>query len=267
MLNILKSDFYKLKKSRAFWICTALCVIFGAMMVFYMQKQLAAAQLSGHDHDLDPLVPLIPHVSGIFMMGNLMSVLGNTPHILIMGVFTAIFVSSEFIYGTMKNTLSRGADRIKVIFSKFIVCSIASLVMLGVYTLATLITGTMVWGFDPQKAATFLGILAMLLTQALLVLSFTTIFVFTSMSMRSNGGAIAVNVICVVLVSLLLSATSSLLGPTVDLGKYWLMGNITTLATISPASGDITHGILVALGWSVAAILAGIGLFKKQDVK
>jgi ABC-type transport system involved in multi-copper enzyme maturation, permease component len=267
MLNILKSDFYKLKKSSAFWICTALCVVFGVMMVFYMQRQLAAAQLPGHDHDLDPLIPLLPHLSGVFMMGNLMSVLGNTPHILIMGVFTAIFVSSEFIFGTMKNTLSRGAERTKVIFSKFIVCSIASLVMLGVYTLATLITGTMVWGFDPQKAATFSGILPMLLTQSILVLSFTMIFVFTSMSMRSNGGAIAVNVICVVLVSLLLSAISSLLGPTVDLGKYWLTNNIATLATISPASGDIIQGIFVALGWSVAAILAGIGLFKTQDVK
>lgn len=267
MLNILKSDFYKLRKSRAFWICTALCVAFGVMMVFYMQRQLAAAQLPGHDHDLDPLLPLLPHLSGVFMMGNLMSVLGNSPHILVMGVFAAIFVSSEFIFGTMKNTLSRGAERVHVIFSKFIVCGFASLVMLGVYTLATLITGTMVWGFDPQKAATFSGILTMLLMQALLVLSFTMIFVFTSMSMRSNGGAIATNVICVVVVSLLLSAISSILGPTVDLGKFWIKDNIAAFATISPVSGDITQGILVAVGWSAAAMLAGIGLFKKQDVK
>jgi ABC-2 type transport system permease protein len=267
MINILKSDFYKLRKSRAFWICTVLCAIFGVMMVFYMKRQFAAAQLPGHDHDLDPLVPLIPHISGVFMMGNLMSVLGNSPHILIMGIFTAIFVSSEFIFGTMKNVLSRGADRINVIFSKFIVCSISSLVMLSVYTLTTLITGTIVWGFDPQKAATSSGIITMLLMQALLVLSFTMIFVFTAMSMRSNGGAIAVNVVYVLLVSLLLSAISSILGPTVNLGKYWLKDNIVALATISPASGDIINGILVALGWGIVAIIAGIVLFKKQDVK
>jgi len=261
MLNILKSEFYKLKKSKAFWVCTALCLIFGIIMIVAMQSGMTMAQQPNHDPDLDSMLELIPLVSGTFMLGYLISMGFNT---IFVGIFVAVFISSEFSYGTMKNTLSRGADRIKVFFIKFLVCGCAALIMQFVFMITVLLAGTIIWGFG---TATFSGMLGMVLTQSLLTLAYTALFTFISMTMRAGGGAIAVNIMCVTMASTLLDAISMLFGGKLNLNNYWIGGAVSKLATITPASGDIIQGIIIATAWGAAAILFGMTLFKKQDVK
>ena len=210
------------------------------------------------------MLELASKTSGIWGLQYLLPMGFN---ITFVGVFVAIFVSFEFSFGTMKNTLSRGADRIKVFFSKFIVCGSASLVMLFAFILSLLATGTIIWGFDPSGSATLTGIIGMVLLQSLLIVAFTALFVFVSMTMRSNGGAIATNIICVTMASTLLGAISMLFGGSIDLSHYWLSYSVSTLATLAPATSDVVHGILVALGWGIASLSLGTVLFKKQDVK
>lgn len=264
MRNLLTSDFYKLKKSKAFWICAALCLICGVVMVVSMQTAMHMAQQPIHDPDLDSMLEMIPHAGGAWITGNLMGTGFTTVFI---GIFVAIFLSSEFSFGTMKNTLSRGADRAKVFLSKFIVCGCASLVMLFMFILTSLITGSIIWGFDPNGIVTLSGMLGMVLTQSLLTIAYVALFTFISMSMRGAGGAIATNIVCVTMASTLLSAISMLFGGKIDLSNYWIGGAVSKLATITPASGDITLGIVIALVWGIASMLIGTTLFKKQDVK
>lgn len=261
MLNILKSEFYKLKKSKTFWVCIALSLIFAIIMIVAMQTSMSMALLPNHDPDLDSMLEIIPLASGTYMLGYLLSMGFNTVFV---GIFVAIFISSEFSCGTMKNTLSRGADRKKVFLSKFLVCGCAALIMQFVFMITALFAGTIVWGFG---TATFSGMLGMILTQSLLTLAYTALFTFISMSMRSNGGAIATNIMCVTMASTLFSAISMLFGGRIDLGNYWIGGAVSKLATVTPASGDIVQGIIIAVIWTVAAIMIGTTLFQKQDVK
>jgi len=266
MLNILKSDFYKLKKNKAFWICTILCVVFAVFMVTAMQVGMnrALANPYSGDPEMIQMAEMAENISGVSALQQFLPMGFN---IIFIGVFIAIFVSSEFGYGTMKNTLSRGAERTKVFFSKFIVCSCAALVMLLAFIGAMLTAGSIAWGFDPNGVATFSNMFGMIALQSLLILAYTALFVFISMALRGTGGAIATNIICVTMASTLLGAVSMLFSGAVDLSDYWLEWSLSKFAVLSPPSGDVIQGIFIALGWGVASIAVGTTLFKKIDVK
>lgn len=266
MLNILKSDFYKLKKSKAFWICTLLCIAFAVLMVTALQVGInrTLATPNPYDPEYTSMLEMSKQTSGIWALQYFLPMGFN---IVFVGVFVAIFVSSEFGFGTMKNTLSRGAERIKVFFSKFVVCSCAALVMLCAFIIAMLTAGSIFWGFDPNGIVTFSGMLGMIALQSMLIIAFTALFVFISMTMRSGGGAIATNIICVTMASTLLGAISMLFGGSINLSDYWLSWGVSKLATLAPASGDVIQGVLIALGWGIVSLVVGTTLFKKIDVK
>jgi ABC-2 type transport system permease protein len=258
MLNILKSDFYKLKKSRTFWICALMCVLISVFLVAAIRQYLILGNPRVSEQEL---ADMREESSAIWALEYLLT-MGF--HLIISGAFTAVFISSEFRYGTMKNALSRGAARIKIFFSKFAVCSIASLVMLFAFMLTLLAAGTVAWGFGTAELP---GLISMMALQSLMVLAYTALFAFISMNLRSNGAAIAVNIICVTMVSLLFFVISMLFGDTIILSDYWLEEAVSILATTTPAPGDVIRGILIALGWGTASLTVGTVLFKKRDVK
>ena len=261
MRNILKSDFYKLKKSKAFWICSLLCIAIAVMMVVAMQAGLSRASSMRDQREAAQFTALADNASGVFALEQFLPMGFN---LIFIGVFVAIFVSSEFGSGTMKNTLSRGAERLKVFFSKFIVCSVAALIMLFLFIAALLAVGSILWGFG---TATFAGMLGLILLQSLMVIAFTALFVFISMTLRGTGGAIATNIICVTMMSTLLGAISMLFGDSISLGDYWLDWGVSQFAVLSPPSGDIIQGLLIAFGWGIVSLVVGTTLFKKIDVK
>ena len=266
MLNILKSDFYKLKKSKAFWICTTLCVVFGvfAVVAFQANIQRDLKFQNPADHDYVQALELTKHTSAVWGLEQFLPMNFNT---LIVGVFISIFVTSEFSYGTMKNTLSRGAHRVKVFFSKIIVCGAAAIVMQVLFLSALLAAGSTVWGFDPQSISTTGSIIRVLLLQILVIIAFTTLFTFVSTAIRSNGGSIATNILCATMISTFFNALNILFNYKIVINDYWIGGVVSKLATFTPASGDILHGILVILAWGAASVLVGTALFKKLDVK
>ena len=264
MFNLIKSDFYKMKKSRAFWVCTVICCLFGLMVVFATNQGVALAKLPGADGDLKTFLDKEPFLGGAWIIGDSLS---QGLHAMLFAIFTAIFVSAEFQFGTMKNTVSRGADRVKVYCSKVLVCSSASLIMLFGYMAACGLSGTALWGWDPNQAVNPAALAGVLLAQAVLTVAYTSFFVFISMVIRSSGGAIAVNVLSVLVGSTIINAVSMLFGSPVDLTQFWIGGAVSSLGTITPAAGLITKGLAVGLVYAAAAFLVGSSLFRKQDIK
>ena len=266
MLNILKSDFYKLKKSRAFWIFVALSLIAGAVVVvaFHTELQHDLAINNPGDHDYVQALATSKLASAVWGLDQFLSMNFNT---LIVGVFISIFVTSEFVYGTMKNALSRGADRVKVFCSKLVVCGTAAVIMQVLFIAGLFVAGTLVWGFDPNHISTAGSLLRVLLSQILVILSFTVLFTSIATAIRSNGGSIATNIICATMISTFFSAFNVFFNYKIVVNDYWIGGVVSKLATFTPASGDVLHGILVVLVWGAASLLAGTTLFKKMDVK
>jgi len=251
MLNILKSDFYKLKKNRSFYVCTfvsiALAVIFAAAM------QAGVTNASALD--------------GRGAAEMLATVLFTGFNIFVIAAFVPIFVATEFQYGTMNNTLSRGAGRTKVYLSKFIVSTCATLIMELAFMLTFLAMGSAMWGFDPLSVVTFSGLFTLVSTQVLMIVAYTALFTFTSMVMRGTVSAIATNIASLAIVTIVLNAISSVFSETFSLADFWIGWGVSNLATLTPASADIVQGIMIAVAWGVASTVVGMTLFKKVDIK
>ncbi len=248
MRNLLVSDFFKLRKSMTFWICSGMSLLSAIVMATSMQP----AQF--------------PNISGVVIMGSI-GVNGYNVNAIFIATFISIFLSSEFSYGTMKNVLSRGSNRIKVFLSKLIVSGVASLFMMFVLMVASLIIGTIKWGFDPYGIAKFSGIGSMILTQSLLMFAYAALFVCIVFTMRSVG-AIAVNVLCIILLPDLLGTISTVIfrgGE--NLNDFWIGQAVLKVSTVTPLSGDVFSGIIIALVWVIATAIISIVLFRKRDVK
>jgi len=265
MINLLVSDFYKIKKNKAFLICAILCIIIGALMVPAYEANLQAdLQYDPADHDYQEALEISLQTSAVW---SLKKFLPFNYSALIIGIFIAIFITSEFTYGTVKNTLSRGVDRSKVFLSKFIVCSVAALLMQILFILMLVISGSIVWGYDPHGISSFSGVIRVVLTQLLAILSFTALFTFISTAIRAYGGAIAIIILYTTVISTVLTAFSLIFGFGESARDYWLGGVIYKLATVTPLPGDVAHGITVVLVWGILSLVIGIILFKKMDVK
>ena len=260
----MNTEFYKLRKSKAFWVCLALSLAAGAMFVFAIKQGLTLAKLPGADGELKTFLDMEPNLGGAWIIGQNLS---QSIVAMIFAAFVSIFVSSEFHYGTMKNTLSRGRSRSGVYLSKLVTGIAAGLAMLAVFVLSSGVMGTIYWGWDPNGVVDLGSFVLMLLLQALLMAGFTAVFVLVGMTMRSSGGTIAVNILLVVMFSTLLSAVGLLFHNAVDLASFWLSDLVSALATLQPVAGDMTKGLVMGLVYLVAASVAGIALFRKTDVK
>jgi ABC-type transport system involved in multi-copper enzyme maturation permease subunit len=260
MLNLLKADFYKLKKSRTFLICTVISILLAVFLI------VAIHQWLNHDPDENDrysqeIAEMKEEASGIWALEYFLTA---EFHLIIIGVFVAIFISSEFGNGTIKNTLSRGAGRVNIFISKFAISSCASLTILFTFMLVILVAGTIAWGFGTASASELIRMMAL---QALIIITYTAMFSCISISLRGIGGAIATNIICVTMVSMLLGAIGMLFDSTINIGDYWIGEAASMLATTTPANTDVIKGIFIAFGWGIVSMLVGSMLFKKIDVK
>jgi ABC-2 type transport system permease protein len=262
MRNIIKSDFYKLIKSKAFWVCNIICVGFAALSVGAYQSVINNALGDPNHSEHANMVKMAPLVSGAWTLEFFVSMAFQ---FIIVGIFISTFLSPEFGAGTMKNVLSRGANRVKVFMSKFLVCSFASVIMALLYTLAVLLAGTIIWGFDPNGIFTLSGYINALVLQSLLAIAFAALYTFISMTIRSYGLAMATSIMSIIMGGKIVGASGSIAG--VDkLDHFWLEWGVSSIATFTPAASDVMQVIFVALGWGVASIIAGSVLFKKRDV-
>ncbi len=119
-MNIIKSELYKLKKSKSFCICLSICVAFAAFMAYAIQLGVSRGdgEFVGMGH------------SGVEMIGHSLSI---NIHQIFLAMFISIFVSSEFHNGTMKNYISKGVNRVGMYLSKLAVCGVAALTMFAGY--------------------------------------------------------------------------------------------------------------------------------------
>lgn len=256
-MNIIKSEFYKLKNSKPFYICLLVCAALAVFLALAIQMGVVA-------RGTENVAAIADSISAVALLEQ---ILGLTFLPTLFAIFVSLFVSSEFHNGTMKNYVSKGINRVQIYLSKLAVCGVAVLAMYVVNVAISLIVGTMLWGFDPYGVATVSNVTTLLLGEGLLLLAYTSVFVLVSMWLRSIGASIAVNICAVSLFPTLLMAINYIIGDSISLSNYWISGNVSALATLTPESGAVLLGVIVGLCYLVGGTIAGSVLFKKIDIK
>ena len=129
MLNLLKSDFYKLGKARYFWVCLILTMALAAGTVFLMDftykmageqmaQQVEQKQQAMDENGINVTTQGVPASREELSASRQMVAFfaGNTT--LILAVLISLFVGSEFNHGTIKNIASKNYSRSQIYASK-----------------------------------------------------------------------------------------------------------------------------------------------------
>ena len=128
MFNMISSEFYKLRKSRSFWIMLA--VIAGMALFISIVFGVSSEQLMETGLRPDTVSEMLATAAGL-----------NSTIILFMFVgFTITFISSDFDLGIIRNALAVGTKRTHYMIAKFVMilitCAAFLIVGVGVAGLA-----------------------------------------------------------------------------------------------------------------------------------
>lgn len=260
MKNLLKSDFYRLFKSLSFYICLGVAVFLfclGAIME-YMVTKLAVAKSGGSE--------FFPYKNGIsygitaFMSSNIL---------MIIAIFTGIFIVAEFSHGTMKNLVSKGFSKLHIYLSKMVTMTAASFL----FFLATFIAGTLTVTIITGSFGSFAGTLGLTMLKVigielLLNIAFIAVLIMIAMVVRNLGGVIAIDIIGLMsLESYLFAAVEFFMKSKIEFSKFSLMYNISYYSKLTPVGSDFLRSFIVAIVFFAVMTVFGVYMFQKSDVK
>lgn len=256
MLNLLRSDFYRLFRSKSYYICMAVAFALSILeiVIVYMMNKTSGNNVS------------TTAFNG-FAFGMSAFTGGNIP--MLLGITTAIYVAADFAHGTMKNVVSKGFSKIHIYLSKLITMIVASFLFLFATMLVATISATIISG----KLGEFTGeyvwqVFKILGIELLLYAALTSILLLVSMVVKNLGGVIAINMIYILIFDQLFFSLLQLIAKDKILfTKYSLLNNITFYAGEVIEGSDYLRSALVALVILVITIALGLFVFKKSDVK
>ena len=204
MKSLIRSDFYKLRKAKSFWVCMILAVALAVFSVLIMDfsvklmdkvpQQAAQEEAALEESGLNISTDGIPMSSADLNASNmlLMQFAGTTT--ILISIFVSLFVGGEFSHGTIKNLASKNHTRTQIYLSKIIVSVIAAIVMTLLYAVVATGLGTALWGFGKVDSSFVANACKGIGIEFLLVSAFTAVFVMFSMLIRQSGGAIAASI-------------------------------------------------------------------------
>ncbi len=260
MLKLLRADFYRLFRSKSFYICTLVAIALSLMdlWISYVayktmpeQKEVFAAILPDSGIDF-----------GIKVLAN-----GNVE--MLLSIIIAIFITAEFSHGTMKNVVSKGYSKIKIYFSKYITMLTATYIVLFLGMIIGTINATFTSGklgdFNAENVAWIFKSLGI---EIVLNAAFVAILVLVSMIVRNLGGVIAINILGVMTVMpLIFMLLQYIAKGKIKFTEYDLFTNITTSIAKGTQTSDLLRAVIVGCIYFILMTGIGIFAFKKSDIK
>ena len=281
MKSLIRSDFYKLRKAKSFWVCMILAVVLAVFSVLIMDfsvklmhkvpqqaaQEEAALEESGLNISTDGIPMSSADLNASSML--LMQFAGTTT--ILISIFVSLFVGGEFSHGTIKNLASKNYTRTQIYLSKIIVSVIAAIVMTLLYAIVATGLGTALWGFGKVDSSFAANACKGIAIEFLLVSAFTAVFVMFSMLIRQNGGAIAANIFFLEFISLIVMFGEMIINKIFDtsitLSNYLIDTNMTQIATSDITGKLAARSICVAFGFFIVATAIGLVSFRKRDIK
>ena len=249
MGNLLKTEWYKLRKDRSFWVL--LLILFG-FAVFYPLLINPDALPTGND----------------FYRGHILSI--NTDIIrLFPAILAGFFISSEYSLGTMKSIASSGNSRIRLYFAKLTIFSIGSAIIMLVLPIFMLGASLIYFGFNLMPDWTFflqtIGLIA------LYAVAFASIMAFFSTILTDSGKSIAFLILFIALGGSLLEyigSKISFLEPLILHSIFMTQPSILLIDQVGQWSGEdvVTYIVVPIVTFIVFGILGSL-LYRKKEIK
>ncbi|WP_099157734.1 ABC transporter permease [Virgibacillus ndiopensis] len=250
MGNLLKTEWYKLKKDRSFWLLTGLLI---ALAVLYPIDKIGTSDLPNEND---------------YYRGFVLSINSDIVRLL-PAILAGFFFASEFSLGTMKSIASSGHSRIRIYFAKLTVFSIGSIIILLLLPIVMMGVSAIYIGFQIWPEWTFyfqtIGLIA------LYAVAFASIMALFSVIFADSGKAIAFLLLFLAFIESMLNILSAkvpFLEPIITHSIFISHGSILAIDKIGNWNGDavLTFIIVPILTFVVLGIL-GSFIFRNKEIK
>ena len=293
MLKSIQAELYKLFKNRTFKVLILVGILLSTVIIFMCssvfeqilndslgslpedQKQMLIEQMTNIS-DSDAIV--IPGQLGVNLQAKDMmnptalevyhSSFGSGVIEILIGILVSALMAKEYSQGTIKNFLAYGKRREEFYLAKFTAIVVAIAIILVVIAILPTIVVTIIngWGqtFEFSQLLgmikTFIAVLIASSAVAALVMVIATL-------VKSNGATIGITVAIFIGIPIFAGFLYGIY-PWFDRFYEVLPFYNSALATsVKAGNGDLLRSILIALVTIVISLLAGIRIFKSQDIK
>ena len=250
MGNLISSEWYKLKKDRAFWVLSLILLCYSLGYPLIMQS---ASGVSGNAFYLNNILSINVEVIRLFP-----------------AVLAGFFISSEYSMGTMKSIVSSGNSRNRLYFSKLMVFSIGSAIIMLILPILMVVVGIISFGADVMPEWSFY--LKTLGFTALYAMAFASIMAFFSTIFTDSGKSIAFQLLFFGLAADMLleyiSGKVSFLEPIITRSIFMSRSFIFTIDQMGQWSGDdvLTYLVIPIVTFIVFGILGSI-VYRRKEIK
>lgn len=257
MSNLLKYDFYKLIRSKSFYICAVISLLLSTLAVYFSADLYNA---TGYNL-FKPYDSLIGISDG----------LASSSLLIIIAIVT--FIPSDFSFGTIKNMISSGANRVNIYLSKLIVSCAIVFSYLFVNMICCGITGAIMGEVGEYTRDTYLTLLKVFGYTFLVLMTLVSICVMISFLIRKKSIVITVAI-------LVNTVATSFIAPIIDFcvklipsveefssmkyfpGSYLGVG----MSIDSMPQKDLITSLIVCAVYIIACSVIGILVFRKVDI-
>lgn len=257
MSNLLKYDFYKLIRSKSFYICAVISLLISGSSVY----------LLAWDYNRTGYNMFKPYDS---LMG-ISDGLAFSALPLIIAV--AIFIPSDFSFGTIKNMICSGASRVNIYLSKLVVSYAIVISYMLINMVCCGIVGASMGEVGEYTRDTYLMMLKILGYALLVQLALVSICVMISFLIRKKSIVITVAILLnTIIVNFLASIIDFCVKRITSMedfssikyfpGSYLDVGmNIDSMP-----KNDLITSLIVCGVYIVVCTLIGLIVFKKVDI-
>lgn len=282
-MNLLRGEFYKLFKGKAFYVCCFVgifLVIFVYFTLFFatsMEREGVTSSQIGVVNAGEENMPKsnVPAFEEITTLEYLQQMFGNFGSFVTV-IFAAIFVIGEYGNGAVKNVVGKGYKRWQIFGAKYVATVVAGILQLLLMGVITVITGKVmqniagaseVWNKEFfTELSVYTGI------QLLFGAALIGVSIAISEMCRHLGAGIAISFGIVGFSALITGGLDYFIqflfpGTTFRLADYWLIDLIAKCPLKNIDGKFLAHGVLVALMWIIVTFGAGIWHFKKADIQ
>jgi ABC-2 type transport system permease protein len=273
MLNVIKADLYRLFRSKGFYITMILAIVYiilqtaasstGGVMVMVGDGPVSVADSEGNIL-YSNIPPAFTGSTAPFHMMN------NTDTLLYFLLPFIVFIAAaDFSTDTVKNVLANGMSRVKYYLSKLVLSCIFCVILLLAQTVFSIITATVLRGFDGTFDIEFIGRLVRPLSaQLFMCLSVVCMGIFFAFITKRTAAVVG-TYIAFCMVPLMLMIILFLINNSLEfLFRYDVISNIRMLASIDLAeTADIIRAFAIGGVYILASTIGGIALFKRSEIK
>ncbi|MCL2521614.1 MAG: ABC transporter permease [Erysipelotrichales bacterium] len=253
MLNLLKSEFLKIRKDRVALV--GLIVIVSFVVINLLITLALRNTFEGMGLNI--------YGRGLFASTFSINDVG-----IIVPIFVALLISREFSNGTIRNKIICGHKRLHVYFSMFISSFLFGLLLMVLASLINLVLGSIFFGFsDVAFSASELGSLLGIFATGVTVYSvFITFAIFIAMIVKSSGLSV-VFALVFPFVALMIGAIGNVSTNQLVIDIFNIVPGQILQSLLNLEAKVLLIGIFSTLGWVLLMLIFGNILFHKNDLK